>query len=98
MRMQRMEYMNRKYEYIRVLGVDFRLLTSAITRAEIEHASSSRLDSMERTATMEIEIATTYGYKHEAAEMCETLKQIRAQKAINTASASITNGCICGVI
>lgn len=98
MRMQRMEYMNRKYEYIRVLGVDFRLLTSAITRAEIEHASTARLDAMERTATMEIEIATTYGYKHEAAEMCETLKQIRAQRAINDAHASIVNGCMCGVI
>lgn len=90
--------MNRKYKYIRVLGVDFRLLTSAITRAEIEHASTARLDAMERTATMEIEIATTYGYKQAAADMGETLKQIRAQKAINTASASITNGCLCGVI
>lgn len=90
--------MNRKYEYIRVLGVDFRLLTSAITRAEIENASSSRLDSMERTATMEIEIATTYKYMQAADDMCETLKQIRAQRAINDAHASIANGCICGVI
>lgn len=93
-----MEYMNRKYKYIRVLGVDFRLLTSAITRTEIEHASTARLDQMERTATMEIEIATTYGYKQAAADMGETLKQIRAQRAINDAHASIVNGCLCGVI
>lgn len=90
--------MNRKYEYIRVLGVDFRLLTSAITRAEIENANTARLDSMERTATMEIEIATTYGYKQAAAAIGETLKQIRAQRAINDAHASIANGLICGQV
>lgn len=90
--------MAKDYEIIRVLGADFRLLTSAITRAEIEHASSSRLDAMERTATMEIEIATTYKYMQAAAAMCETLKQIRAQRAINDAHASIVNGCMCGVI
>lgn len=93
-----MEYMNRKYEYIRVLGVDFRLLTSAITRAEIEHAGAARLDAMERTATMEIEVATTYGYMQAAAAMGETIKQIRAQRAINDAHASIANGLICGQV
>ena len=93
-----MEYMNRKYEYIRVLGADFRLITSAITRAEIEHASTARLDAMERTATMEIEIATTYRYMDAAAAMGETLKQIRAQRAINDAHASIANGLICGQV
>lgn len=88
----------RNYDTIRILGACYRLLTSAITRSEIEHASAARLDEMERTATMEIDIATTYGYRRAAADMGETLKQIRAQKAINTASASIANGCLCGVI
>lgn len=88
----------RNYDTIRILGACYRLLTSSITRAEIEHASAARLDAMERTATMEIDIATTYGYKQAAADMGDTLKQIRAQKAINTASASIVNGCMCGMI
>lgn len=94
----RMEYMNRKYETIRVLGAQYTLLTSAITRTEIEHAGAARLDEMERTANMEIDIACTFGYPDAADAMCETLKQIRAQRAMNDARASILNGCMCGVI
>lgn len=88
----------RNYDKIRILGSDFRLLTSTITRSEIERAGSSMLDAMERTARLEIEIATTYGYRKAAAAMGETLKQIRAQRAINDAHASIANGLICGMV
>lgn len=88
----------RNYDTIRILGACYRLLTSAITRDEIENASAARLDDMERTATMEIDIACTFGYQDAADAMCETLKQIRAQRAMNDARSSILNGCLCGVI
>lgn len=64
--------------------------------ATLERLGDESLDAEQMK--MEIEIATTYGYKQAAADMGETLKQIRAQRAINDAHASISNGLICGQV
>ena len=83
---------------IRILGTNYRVATTELTRHEIENAGSLELTRWIDYAGFELELAQRRGAWEIADEIMEQIKQMRAQQAINTASASITNGCLCGLI
>ena len=83
---------------IRVLGTSYRVATTELTRREIENAGALELARWIDYAGFELELAQRRGAWEIADEIVEQIKQMRAQQAINTASASIANGCLCGLI
>lgn len=87
-----------KYKTINVLGARFSVLSTGITRSDIEHASESMLAKWISNASFELELAMSYGRNDIADEVSETIKQMRAQQAINAARCSIENSCMCGMI
>lgn len=87
-----------EYRKIRVLGTEYSVLSTGITREDIERAGDSRLASMIASARLDIELATEFGRPDIAEEVQETVKQMRAQQAINAAARSIEYGLMCGVV
>lgn len=87
-----------EYKKIRVLGTEYSVLTTGITREDIERAGDSRLASMIASAKLDIDLAMEFGRPDIAEEVQETVKQMRAQQAINAAARSIEHGLMCGVI
>lgn len=83
---------------IKVLGTSYRVATTELTRREIENAGAMQLARWIDYAGFELELAERRGAFEIADEIAEVIKQMRAQQAINTASASIANGCLCGLI
>lgn len=87
-----------EYKKIRVLGTEYSVLTTGITREDIERAGDSRLASLLRCARLDMEMATAFKRPDIAEEVSGIAKQIRAQQAINAAANSIEHGLMCGVI
>ena len=83
---------------IRILGTNYRVATTELTRADMERAGAMQLARWIDYAGFELELAQRRGAFEIADEIAEVIKQMRAQQAINTASASIANGCLCGLI
>lgn len=86
-----------EYKKIRVLGTEYSVLTTGITREDIERAGDSRLASMIASAKLDIDLATEFGRPDIAEEVRETVKQMRAQQAINQAKYSLENSVMLGV-
>ena len=70
---------------IRVLGTNYRVATTELTRHEIENAGS-------------LELAQRRGAWDIAEEIVEQIKQMRAQQSINQAKYSLENSLMLGVI
>lgn len=87
-----------EYKKIRMLGAEYSVTSTGITRSDIENASESRLASWLRGARLDMEMATAFKRPDIAEEVSGIAKQIRAQQAINAAAKSIEHGLMCGVI
>ena len=83
---------------IRILGTNYRVATTELTRREIENAGALELARWIDYAGFEIELAQRRGAWEIADEIVEQVKQMRAQQSINQAKYSLENSLMLGVI
>lgn len=83
---------------IRILGTNYRVATTELTRYEIENAGALELARWIDYAGFELELAKRRGAWEIADEIVEQVKQMRAQQAINQAKYSLENSVMLGVI
>lgn len=83
---------------IRVLGTNYRVSTTELTRHEIENAGALELARWIDYAGFELELAKRRGAWDIAEEIIKQVKQMRAQQSINQAKYSLENSVMLGVI
>lgn len=83
---------------IRVLGTNYRVATTELTRRDIENAGALELARWIDYAGFELELAQRRGAWDIAEEIVEQVKQMRAQQAINQAAYSREKSLMLGVI
>ena len=83
---------------IRILGTNYRVATTELTRHEIENAGALELARWIDYAGFELELAQRRGAYDIAEEIVEQVKQMRAQQAINQAAYSREKSLMLGVI
>lgn len=83
---------------IKILGTNYRVATTELTRADMEHAGSMQLARWIDYASFEKELAERRGAWGIAEEIAEVIKQMRAQQAINQAAYSREKSIMLGVI
>ena len=83
---------------IRILGTNYRVATTELTRHEIENAGALELARWIEYAGFELELAQRRGAYDVADEIAEQVKQMRAQQSINQAKYSLENSLMLGVI
>lgn len=83
---------------IRVLGTNYRVATTELTRHDIENAGALELARWIEYAGFEIELAKRRGAWEIAEEIIKQIKQMRAQQSINQAKYSLENSIMLGVI
>ena len=83
---------------IKVLGTNYRVATTELTRHEIENAGALELARWIDYAGFELELAQRRGAWEIADEIVEQVKQMRAQQAINQAAYSREKSLMLGVI
>lgn len=83
---------------IKILGTNYRVATTELTRHEIENAGALELARWIEYAGFELELAKRRGAWEIAEEIIKQIKQMRAQQSINQAKYSLENSIILGVI
>ena len=83
---------------IRILGANYRVATTELTRHEIENAGALELARWIDYAGFELELAQRRGAWEIADEIIKQIKQMRAQQSINQAKYSLENSLMLGVI
>ena len=83
---------------IRILGTNYRVATTELTRHEIEDAGALELARWIEYAGFELELAQRRGAWEIADEIIKQIKQMRAQQSINQAKYSLENSLMLGVI
>ena len=83
---------------IRILGTNYRVATTELTRHEIENAGALELARWIEYAGFELELAKRRGAYDIAEEIIKQIKQMRAQQSINQAKYSLENSVMLGVI
>ena len=83
---------------IRILGTNYRVATTELTRHEIENAGALELERWIDYAGFELELAQRRGAYDIAEEIIKQIKQMRAQQSINQAKYSLENSVMLGVI
>lgn len=83
---------------IRVLGTNYRVATTELTRHDIENAGALELARWIDYAGFELELAQRRGAWEIANEIVEQVKQMRAQQSINQAKYSLENSLMLGVM
>lgn len=83
---------------IRILGTNYRVATTELTRHEIENAGALELARWIDYAGFELELAQRRGAWEIADEIIKQIKQMRAQQSINQAKYSLENSLMLGVI
>lgn len=83
---------------INILGTNYRVATTELTRADMESAGAMQLARWIDYAGFELELAKRRGAWDIAEEIAEAIKQMRAQQSINQAKYSLENSVILGVI
>lgn len=83
---------------IKILGTNYRVATTELTRADIERAGALQLARWIDYAFFEFELAERRGAWEIADEIAGVIKQMRAQQGINQAAYSRENSLMLGVI
>lgn len=83
---------------IRILGTNYRVATTELTRADMESAGALQLARWIDYAGFELELAQRRGAWEIAEEIIKQIKQMRAQQAINQAAFSREKSLMLGVI
>lgn len=83
---------------IRILGNNYHVMTTEITRADMESAGALQLARWIDYAFFEFELAERRGAWEIADEIADVIKQMRAQQAINQAAYSREKSLMLGVI
>ena len=83
---------------IKILGTNYRVATTELTRADIERAGAMQLARWIDYAGFELELAERRGAWEIADEIAEVIKQMRAQQSINQARYSREKSLMLGVI
>lgn len=83
---------------IKILGTNYRVATTELTRADMERAGAMQLARWIDYAGFEQELAERRGAWEIADEIVEQVKQMRAQQAINQAKYSREKSLMLGVI
>lgn len=83
---------------IRILGTNYRVATTELTRHDIENAGALELARWIDYAGFELELAKRSGAWDIAEEIVEQVKQMRAQQSINQAKYSLENSLMLGVL
>ena len=83
---------------IKVLGTNYRVATTELTRWDIENAGALELARWIDYAGFELELAQRRGAYDIADEIVAQIKQMRAQQSINQAKYSLENSLMLGVI
>lgn len=83
---------------IRILGTNYRVATTELTRRDIENAGALELARWIDYAGFELELAKRRGEYDIAEEIIKQIKQMRAQQSINQAKYSLENSLMLGVI
>ena len=83
---------------IKILGTNYRVATTELTRADIERAGAMQLARWIDYAGFELELAQRRGAWDIADEIVEQIKQMRAQQSINQAAYSREKSLMLGVI
>lgn len=87
-----------KVASIKILGTNYRVATTELTRADMERAGAMQLARWIDYAGFELELAKRRGAWGIADEIAEVIKQMRAQQAINQAAYSREKSLMLGVI
>ena len=87
-----------KVATIRILGTNYRVATTELTRHEIENAGALELARWIDYAGFELELAQRRGAWEIADVIIKQIKQMRAQQSINQAKFSLENSLMLGVI
>lgn len=83
---------------IKILGTNYRVATTELTRADMERAGAMQLARWIDYAGFEQELAERRGAWGIAEEIAQQVKQMRAQQAINQAAYSREKSLMLGVI
>ena len=83
---------------IRILGTNYRVATTELTRADMENAGALELARWIDYAGFEKELAERRGAWEIADDIAEVIMQMRAQQAINQAAYSREKSLMLGVI
>ena len=83
---------------IRILGTNYRVATTELTRRDIENAGALELARWIDYAGFELELAQRRGAYDIAEEIVAQVKQMRAQQSINQAKYSLENSLMLGVM
>lgn len=83
---------------IRILGTNYRVATTELTRHDIENAGALELARWIDYAGFELELAQRRGAYDIAEEIIKQVKQMRAQQSINQAKYSLESSLMLGVI
>lgn len=83
---------------IKILGTNYRVATTELTRADMEHAGAMQLARWIDYAGFEKELAERRGAWSIAEEIEQQVKQMRAQQSINQAAYSREKSIMLGVI
>lgn len=83
---------------IRILGTNYRVASTELTRNDIENAGALELARWIDYAGFELELAKRRGAWDIAEEIVEQVKKMRAQQSINQARYSLENSLMLGVI
>lgn len=83
---------------IKILGTNYRVATTELTRRDIENAGALELARWIDYAGFELELAKRRGAYDIAEEIIKQIKQMRAQQSINQAKYSLENSVMLGVI
>lgn len=83
---------------IRILGTNYRVATTELTRHDIENAGALELALWIDYAGFELELAQRRGAWEIADKIVGQVKQMRAQQSINQAKYSLENSMMLGMI